>query len=44
VLSDWIAIFFMLKVHSKNYNAKRQDKLEEEEEVYQEEAGTDFFS
>jgi hypothetical protein len=32
----------MMKVHSKNYSAKSQDKIVEEEEIYQED--TDFFS
>ena len=32
----------MMKVHSKNYSAKSQDKVVEEEEIYQDEA--DFFS
>ena len=30
ILSDWIAIFFMLKVHSKNYSAKPAEKPEED--------------
>jgi hypothetical protein len=42
VLSDWIAIFFMMKVHSKNYSAKSQEKGVEVEEIYQDEA--DHFS
>ena len=43
VLSDWIAIFFMLRVHSKNYSAKSQDKGEEDDE-YTEEVVNDFYS